>query len=323
MMKPIIVFACKKMEQMARSITGVGSGMVRGEIQWGSFADSWPDFRIVMKDENSLRGRDVAFLAAFENPQDSVTQRWVMSAFAYYQARSLTIILPFFPTGTMERMDRQGRIVTAKSMARDLSSIPSCVSLKNRVVIWDMHALSEWFIFEGINVLPILTSAIPMLQKRLRGLPDRNNVSVVFPDEGAKKRFGEMFGEWPLIICDKHREGNRRIVTIKEGEPRGRHCVVVDDLAQTFGTQLKCDEVLIRGGAKKISMYATHLVAPNQSWTKICNADFPIEHFWTTNSCPWTINALREADDCHPFEVLPLDCDISKQILAVRSYFEN
>ena len=31
-----------------------------------------------------------------------------------YLARSFTVILPYFPTGTMERVDREGQIATAK-----------------------------------------------------------------------------------------------------------------------------------------------------------------------------------------------------------------
>ena len=31
-----------------------------------------------------------------------------------YLARSFTLILPYFPTGTMERVDTEGQIATAK-----------------------------------------------------------------------------------------------------------------------------------------------------------------------------------------------------------------
>ena len=34
--------------------------------------------------------------------------------FFRYLARSFTFILPYFPTGTMERVDKEGQIATAK-----------------------------------------------------------------------------------------------------------------------------------------------------------------------------------------------------------------
>jgi len=42
------------------------------------------------------------------------------------------------------------------------------------------------------------------------------------------------------IVCAKVREGERRIVRIKEGDPRGRHVVIVDDLVQSGGTLIEC-----------------------------------------------------------------------------------
>lgn len=322
-MKPITLFCCPQMDLMVgRIVAAHGSVIVTGQIDWNYFQDGWPDFRIIMEHENSLRGSDVAFLASFREAGDVFKQCAVMSAIHAYQARSLTIILPFFPTGTMDRPDKRGRVVTAKSLARALSAIPCCIGLGNRLPIWDIHALQEWHIFEGTNVLPILTSAIPMLKRRINALPDRDDVSIVFPDDGARNRFGDQFARWPQIVCGKHREGNRRIITIKEGYPRGRHCLIVDDLMQTGGTQDECARVLYQAGAKCISMFVTHLVAPNESWKRFLHTDYPLENFWITDSCSWTIAELMVSGGCwRPFEVLSLGDSIAEQILAVREYF--
>jgi len=275
-----------------------------------------------MEDEDALVGRDVAFLAAFETPLDSVVQRWVMNAFGPYQARSLTAILPYFPPGTMDRKEEEGDIVTAMSLARDLSVMPSGVSLKNRIAMWDVHNKAEWHFFKGTTCLPIMTSAIPLLLKRLEALPDKGDVSIVFPDEGAEKRFGNKFKGWPKIICEKKRDGNRRIVVIKEGDPRNRHCLIVDDLMQTGGTQDECAKVLWSAAAKCISMYVTHLVAPNDAWERFITTDYRLEHFMATDSCPWTVGKLMVGGGYQqPFEVLSLDDLVVKKIMAVRKYF--
>ena len=42
------------------------------------------------------------------------------------------------------------------------------------------------------------------------------------------------------IVCAKVREGDKRIVRIKEGDPAGRHVVIVDDLVQSGGTLIEC-----------------------------------------------------------------------------------
>ena len=42
------------------------------------------------------------------------------------------------------------------------------------------------------------------------------------------------------VVCAKVREGDKRIVRIKEGNPEGRHVVIVDDLVQSGGTLREC-----------------------------------------------------------------------------------
>lgn len=42
------------------------------------------------------------------------------------------------------------------------------------------------------------------------------------------------------VVCTKVREGDKRIVRLKEGNPEGRHVVIVDDLVQSGGTLIEC-----------------------------------------------------------------------------------
>lgn len=58
---------------------------------------------------------------------------------------------------------------------------------------------------------------MPYLITKLRSLPDSDNLAIVFPDEGAYKRFNVFFHDWPLITCIKTREGEKRKVLLKEG----------------------------------------------------------------------------------------------------------
>ena len=46
------------------------------------------------------------------------------------------------------------------------------------------------------------------------------------------------------VICTKVRDGAKRIVRLKEGEPRGKHVVIVDDLVQSGGTLIECQKLL-------------------------------------------------------------------------------
>lgn len=50
-------------------------------------------------------------------------------------------MLPFFPTGTAERVEAEGEVATAFTMARMLSNIPLSRGGPTSVVIFDIHAL--------------------------------------------------------------------------------------------------------------------------------------------------------------------------------------
>lgn len=50
-------------------------------------------------------------------------------------------------------------------------------------------------------MLPLFESGIPLLRERLRQLPDSNNITIAYPDEGAWKRFHYQFGDYPEVRC--------------------------------------------------------------------------------------------------------------------------
>ncbi|KAJ6313422.1 hypothetical protein OIU77_014847 [Salix suchowensis] len=136
-------------------------------------------------------------------------------------------------------MEDEGDVATAFTLARILSNIPASRGGPTSLVTFDIHALQERFYF-GDNILPCFESGIPLLKNRLQELPDSDNIAIAFPDDGAWKRFHKQLQHFPTIICAKVREGDQRIVRIKEGNPQGRHVVIVDDLVQSGGTLVEC-----------------------------------------------------------------------------------
>lgn len=62
-----------------------------------------------------------------------------------------------------------------------------------------------------------LETAIPLLLREINLLSQENAVSIAFPDEGAFKRFHTMFTSFPTITCTKIRDGDKRIVRVKDG----------------------------------------------------------------------------------------------------------
>lgn len=135
-------------------------------------------------------------------------------------------------------------------------------------------------------------------------------ITIAYPDDGAQKRFSHKFADFPQIICGKVRDGEQRIVKVKEGSAEGRHCVMIDDLVQSGGTLLNCAKAMRAQGAAKVSCFVTHGVFPNQTWKKFIPAEGEerlIDHFWMTDSIPSTVDAIKEAaTEQSPFEILSI-----------------
>ncbi|XP_032232803.1 ribose-phosphate pyrophosphokinase 4 isoform X2 [Nematostella vectensis] len=205
-------------------------------IHWDKFLDGWPNL-FIDNVKQDCAGRDVIFLGSFHSPQVVFEQLSVIYKIPRSLARSFTFILPYFPTGTMEREETEGQVATAKTLATLLSATPLTARGPTQIVIFDIHALQERFYF-GDFVIPRLESAIPLLLRVLSNFQEK--VNIAFPDEGAYKRFHTMFQAFPNITCIKIRDGDKRIVKVKEGEPKGSHVIIVDDLVMTGGTLIMC-----------------------------------------------------------------------------------
>lgn len=63
------------------------------------------------------------------------------------------------------------------------------------------------------------------------------------------------------IVCAKVREGDQRIVRIKEGDPKGRHVVIVDDLVQSGGTLIECQVQDVSFGCQYLVWYSCSLIS--------------------------------------------------------------
>ncbi|KAJ6306737.1 hypothetical protein OIU78_021950 [Salix suchowensis] len=337
------LFYCVESEELARKVAGHSDLITLQSINWRNFDDGFPN--LFINNAEDLRGQHVAFLACFSSPGVIFEQLSVIYALPRLFVASFTLVLPFFPTGSFERMEEEGDVATAFTMARILSNIPISRGGPTSLVIYDIHALQERFYF-GDQVLPLFVTGIPLLKQRLLQLPESDKacstrmwiisvkyglvsdhcdvyfgidvtIAVAFPDDGAWKRFHKLLDHFPMVVCVKVREGDDRIVRIKEGNPAGCHVVIVDDLVQSGGTLIECQKVLAAHGAAKVSAYVTHGVFPKRSWERFAHKneggmENAFAYFWITDSCPHTVKAISNK---RPFEVLSLAGSIADALL--------
>ena len=321
----IMLFYCPEMEQIAKECVALAEGeIVLGNVEFKEFPDGWPN--LFIKNQGLIKQNACCFLASFHSPEVVFTQLSAIYALAKYRAREYKVIVPYFATGTMDRISEPGEVATAMTMARLLSAIPPCATGPATLQIIDIHALQEKFYFSD-QVLIQLKSAIYLLLEKINMIMEEDsneNIAIVFPDNGAYKRFKSKFQKFSQVICEKKRVGGDRIVHIVEGSVNGRHCIIIDDLVQTGGTILKCAQCCLGAGAAKVSAYCTHAVFPNESYKKFFpdrNTNLSILHkFWITNTVPTVAGYLR---DKAPFEVLSMAPVLCHSLLDDRLNYQH
>lgn len=103
------------------------------------FEDGFPN--LFISNAHGIRGQHVAFLASFSSPRVIFEQLSIIYALPRLFISSFSIVLPFFPTGSYERMEDEGDIATAFTLARILSNTPISRGGPTSLVIFDIHAL--------------------------------------------------------------------------------------------------------------------------------------------------------------------------------------
>merc|ERR1719183_28445 len=283
----------------------MGNMVELSALEWKHFNDGFPDLKVKEEDANRLETYyGTCLIVSFHTPAMIFEQLCLLYALPRMRAKNYSLILPWFSTGTMERVETLGQVATAASLARMLSCCPHGSNGSATIVIYDIHALAEQFFF-GDNVLVELKTAVYLFKEAVKEVQQKRpdeEISIVFPDDGAHKRFKAKFSEYSMIVCSKERDGNGRKVVIKEGEPAKKHCVIVDDLVQSGGTLLECAKPLKAAGASRISCFVTHGVFPKESYNKFIGNDL-IDTFWITDSVPTTAQIVNGKK---PFQVLSL-----------------
>jgi len=283
-------------------------------VEWKKFPDGTDYIHVSgFYPQNLIRDSNILFVASFHNNDVSMSQYHALCMLSESFIDSMTILLPFIPHSTMERVTKEGVIATANTTARLFNNLPS-VGKPTRVMVYDLHTLQNRFFF-GNSALATLHTTFPLLIQKM--LDEKIINCVAFPDDGAEKRFGHFFKEafpkMKLITMGKKRSPDnpdKREIVIKNGDPECCNVVIVDDLVRSGGTLAEAGKVLKMRGASSVTAFVSHASFPNEAWKKFLPGgkyEGVFNKFWVTNSNPTVSDQLPREH----FEIL----DIFPQVL--------
>jgi len=208
----------------------------------------------------------------------------------------LTAIVPYFGYARQDVRKRKGEPRSAQMACRILE----CSGFA-RVVALELHSPALDSAFRvPLTHLQADEAAIPCI--RNWRLPD---LVVVAPDAGGVKRaqrYAAALGARLAVVAKTRPRADAAAVIAVLGDVRGRHCLIVDDLASTGGTVAGAAQALLGAGAAAVHAFFVHAVMAPGALEKIKAAG--VGRIGATDSVPGTAPAA--AGSIERVETAPL-----------------
>ncbi len=275
-----LVFSSSTYEALTAALCEAG-GLPRGEVERRTFPDGEHYQRIV----TPVLDREVVIVGGTVTDADTLEIYDLASAAIKYGARALTLVIPFYGYATMERAVRPGEVVTAKTRARLLSSLPE-PPFGVRLVLCDLHADGIPHYFEG-HVRAVHLYAKPITLAAIRDA-GRGDFVLGAPDAGRMKWVESLAGELGVpagVVLKRRLDGERTEVTAISAAVQGKRVVIYDDMIRTGGSIIHAAQAYRAAGATAVAVVATHGVFPPGAVARLRDSGC-IESVCVTDSHP-------------------------------------
>jgi ribose-phosphate pyrophosphokinase len=259
-----LLFTISSYEYLEPAFLAAGD-FERGALERKSFPDGERYLRVAV----DCWGRDVVLLGGAPGDLDWLEIYDLGCAISRSGAKSLSIVMPYFGYSTMERAVLPGEVVTAKTRARLISSIPPCEG-GTRVFLFDLHTDGIAYYFGDSHITRHLYGA-PIVTEAIRRHMGERPYVLAATDAGRAKWVQSLargLGVEPAFVY-KERRGDGLGVTGVNADVSGREVMIYDDMIRTGGSLLQAARAYLDAGASQVHAIASHLVLPGDSLAKI------------------------------------------------------
>lgn len=279
-----VVFATEPYEYLADALVTHGA-FARGALERNTFPDGERYLRLA----EPVLARHVVLVGGTISDAATLELYDLASAIVKYGARSLTMIVPYFGYSTMERAVHPGEVVTAKTRARLLSSIPSA-DAPNRVFLFDTHTEGLAYYFEG-PVVPVHVYAKKLVIELARELGGPDDDLVLACTDAGRAKWVESLandmGVHASFVFKRRLDGSRTEVRAVSAQVEGKSVVIYDDMIRTGSSLLGAARAYLDAGARRVTAVATHGIFPGDSLKRLQDAGV-IDRIACTDSHPRT-----------------------------------
>ncbi len=288
-MQSPLIFATRAYGTLAAEVCRA-RGLPAGEVERKFFPDGERYQRIA----TGCDGREVVVIGGTISDGDTIELYDLACGLVHCGAARLTLVIPYFGYSTMERAVREGEVVTAKSRARLLSSLPSA-GRGNRVLLLDLHVGSVAHYFEGA-VQPVHVDGAPVIRAAVDAFSAGGDRYVLgCTDAGRAKRverLAQHLGVTAAFVYKRRLAGDRTEVSGVSAHVRGARVVIYDDMIRTGGSLLAAAAAYRDAGATSIAAVTTHGLFVGDSLDRLCASGL-FSGFAATDSHPRALEVAR------------------------------
>jgi ribose-phosphate pyrophosphokinase len=244
-----------------------------GGWEYGSvYRERFPDGEHYCRIDTDPADRDVILVGGTIDDASTLALYDLACGLVNSGAYRLSLVIPYFGYSTMERSTRDGEIVTAKTRARLLSSIP-LASRGTQVFLLDLHVASIAHYFEG-GIRPIHVYAKDLIvgEARRLGGAKVNDFVLACTDAGRAKWVESLANDLNVqaaFVYKRRVSGSESHVTGVSAQVAGKRVVIYDDMIRTGGSLINAAQAYRDAGAASIDAIATHGLFPDDSLARI------------------------------------------------------
>ncbi len=283
-----LLFSIRSYSDLSGKISA-DAGLPLAKVEVKEFPDGERYQRILDKVQN----QDVVLLGGTITDADTLEFYDLASTIVKQGARSLTLLVPYFAYSTMERAVLPGEVVTAKTRAQLISSIPLARN-GNQIAMLDLHTEGLPHYFEG-GITTYHLYGKKVVTEACHKLGGTDFV-LACTDAGRAKWVESLandMGVQAAFVFKQRLSGDETRITGVSADVQGKTVIIYDDMIRTGGSLIQAANAYKNAGAKTIAAVSTHGVLPGKSEQKLQDSGL-FQTIVVTDSHP---NALRLKSD--------------------------
>lgn len=271
-------------------------------------SDTFSDGEVHVQILEDIRGKDVFIIQSTNPPLDQHFFPVLLLADAARRGfvKSINLVIPYFGYARQDRMAEPNTPISSKVIADILYSVSI-----NHIITVDLHsAQTQGFFDMTIENITLEGQFAEYIEKNFK----KDSFAIASPDAGGVKRarkIADLVHCDDVIIIDKNRyKKNKSKVMNIIGNPKDKNIIIIDDMIDTAGTICHAATALKQGGAKYVSVMATHPVFSGNAYNNLANQD--IDQIVVTNT-------LTLKSELKKIDVIDITKILAKKIYQIFS----